>query len=98
MRHGSRNDQGISTSWIDENSSIDIDYRASQTGLVVLDVLYTEYLNSDSEHLGADLTITGTAEQATDVEFSVDLIGGGESYDAEVGLGAITGINIDSIV
>ena len=98
LRHGSRNDQGISTSWIDENSSIDIDYRASQTGLVVLDVLYTEYLNSDSEHLGADLTITGTAEQATDVEFSVDLIGGGESYDAEVGLGVITGITIDSIV
>ena len=98
LRHGSRNDQGISTSWIDENSSIDIDYRASQTGLVVLDVLYTEYLNSDSEHLGADLTITGTAEQATDVEFSVDLIGGGESYDAEVGLAVITGITIDSIV
>ena len=98
LRHGSRNDQGISTSWVDENSSIDIDYRASQTGLVVFDVLYTEYLNSDSEHLGADLTITGTAEQATDVEFSVDLIGGGESYDAEVGLGVITGITIDSIV
>ena len=98
LRHGSRNDQGISTSWVDENSSIDIDYRASQTGLVVLDVLYTEYLNSDSEHLGADLTITGTAEQATDVEFSVDLTGGGESYDAEVGLGVITGITIDSIV
>ena len=36
MRHGSRNDQGISTSWIDENSSIDIDYRASQTGLVAV--------------------------------------------------------------
>lgn len=98
LRHGSRNDQGIATSWIDENSSIDIDYRASQTGLVIFDVLYTEYLNSDSEHLGADLTITGTAEQATDVEFSVDLIGGGESYDAEVGLGVITGITIDSIV
>lgn len=98
LRHGSRNDQGISTSWVDENSSIDIDYRASQTGLVVFDVLYTEYLNSDSEHLGADLTIIGTAEQATDVEFSVDLIGGGESYDAEVGLGVITGITIDSIV
>jgi len=98
LRHGSRNDQGISTSWVDENSSINIDYRASQTGLVVFDVLYTEYLNSDSEHLGADLTITGTAEQATDVEFSVDLIGGGESYDAEVGLGVITGITIDSIV
>ena len=98
LRHGSRNDQGISTSWVDENSSIDIDYRASQTGLVVFDVLYTEYLNSDSEHLGADLTITGTAEQATDVEFSVDLIGGGESYDAEVGLGVTTGITIDSIV
>ncbi|MDB4819009.1 low-density lipoprotein receptor class A repeat-containing protein [Euryarchaeota archaeon] len=98
LRHGSRNDQGISTSWIDENSSIDIDYRASQTGLVVLDVLYTEYLNFDSEHLGADLTITGTAEQATDVELSVDLIGGGESYDAEVGLGVITGITIDSII
>ena len=98
LRHGSRNDQGISTSWVDENSSIDIDYRASQTGLVVFDVLYTEYLNSDSEHLGADLTITGTAEQATDVEFSVDLIGGGESYDAEVGLGVITEITIDSIV
>ena len=98
LRHGSRNDQGISTSWIDENSSIDIDYRASQTGLVVLDVLYTEYLNTDSEHLGADLTITGTAEQATDVELSVDLIGGGESYDAEVGLGVITGITIDSII
>lgn len=98
LRHGSRNDQGIATSWIDENSSIDIDYRASQTGLVIFDVLYTEYLNFDSEHLGADLTITGTAEQATDVEFSVDLIGGGESYDAEVGLGVITGITIDSIV
>ena len=98
LRHGSRNDQGIATSWIDENSSIDIDYRASQTGLVIFDVLYTEYLNSDSEHLGADLTITGTAEQATDVEFSVDLIGGGESYDAEVGLGVVTGITIDSIV
>ena len=98
LRHGSRNDQGISTSWIDENSSIDIDYRASQTGLVVFDVLYTEYLNSESEHLGADLTITGTAEQATELEFAVDLTGGGESYDAEVGLEAITGITIDSIV
>jgi len=98
LRHGSRNDQGISTSWIDENSSIDIDYRASQTGLVVFDVLYTEYLNSESEHLGADLTITGTAEQATELEFAVDLTGGGESYDAEVRLEAITGITIDSIV
>ena len=98
LRHGSRNDQGISTSWIDENSSIDIDYRASQTGLVVFDVLYTEYLNSESEHLGADLTITGTAEQATELEFAIDLTGGGESYDAEVGLEAITGITIDSIV
>ena len=98
MRHGSRNDQGISTSWIDENSSIDIDYRASQTGLVVLDILYTEYLNSDSLHLGADLTITGTAEQSTELEFVVDLVGGGESYDIDVELGFISGISIDSIV
>ena len=98
MRHGSRNDQGISTSWVDENSSIDIDYRASQTGLVVLDILYTEYLNSDSLHLGADLTITGTAEQSTELEFVVDLVGGGESYDIDVELGFISGISIDSIV
>ena len=54
MRHGSRNDQGVSTFWIDENSSIGVDYRASQTGLAVFDLLYTEYMTSDYHHLGAD--------------------------------------------
>ena len=98
MRHGSRNDQGVSSSWTDENSSIGIDYRASQTGLAVFDLLYTEYMTSDYHHLGADLTITGSANQATEVEIEVNLEGGGESYDADIEFEAVSGISVDSIV
>jgi len=63
LRHGTRNDQGLISNWEDENSSIDILYRASQTSLAVYDIAYTEYLDSQLRHIGADLIMTGSVSQ-----------------------------------
>ncbi|MGB1459701.1 MAG: low-density lipoprotein receptor class A repeat-containing protein [Candidatus Thalassarchaeaceae archaeon] len=97
LRHGARNDQGIITFWEDENSSIDISYRASQNTLAIFDVEYTEYLTSNLEHVGADMTVTGSASQESELGLELDLRGGGESYYADVEFGVSSGISIDSI-
>ena len=97
MRHGSRNDQGIVTFWEDANSSIDISYRASQDALALFDIVYTEYLTSNLEHIGADMSITGSASQESELGLELDLRGGGESYDADVEFEVSSGISVDSI-
>ena len=97
LRHGSRNDQGIVTFWEDANSSIDISYRASQDALALFDIVYTEYLTSNLEHIGADMSITGSASQESELGLELDLRGGGESYDADVEFAVSSGISVDSI-
>lgn len=97
LRHGTRNDQGLISNWEDENSSIDILYRASQTSLAVYDIAYTEYLDSQLRHIGADLIMTGSASQDFELELLFELAGGGESYDADIEFGASFGFNVDSI-
>lgn len=97
LRHGSRNDQGMISYWEDGNSSIDISYRASQTALAVFDILYTEYLTPNLEHIGADMSITGSANQESELELEFDLQGGGESFYADVEFEATSGFSVDSI-
>ena len=97
LRHGSRNDQGIIAFWEDANSSIDISYRASQNLLAVFDIVYTEYLTSNLEHIGADMSVTGSANQESELGLEFDLRGGGESFDADVEFEVSSGISVDSI-
>lgn len=97
MRHGTRNDQGLVTNWEDDNSSIDVWYRASQTSLAVFDIVYTEYLDSQSRHIGADLEMTGSASQDSELELEIELQGGGESYDADIEFGLSFAVTVDSI-
>ncbi len=97
LRHGTRNDQGLVTNWEDDNSSIDIWYRAEQTSLAVFDVAYTEYLDSQMRHIGADLSMTGSVSQDAELELEIELAGGGESYDADVEFGLSFGVTVDSI-
>lgn len=97
LRHGTRNDQGLISDWQDGNSSIDIWYRAEQTSLAVFDIVYTEYLDSQLRHIGADLAMTGSASQNSELELEIELAGGGESYDADVDFALSFGVTVDSI-
>ena len=97
LRHGSRNDQGVITSWQDGNSSIDISYRASQNAIAVFDILYTEYLTSNLEHIGGDMSITGSTSQESELQLEVGLQGGGESFDADIEFEVLSGLSVDSI-
>ena len=97
FRHGTRNDQGLVSDWEDDNSSIDIWYHASQTSLAVYDILYTEYLDDLMRHIGADLTMTGSASQFAELELELELSGGGESYSADIELDFSFAVAVDSI-
>tara|TARA_Y100001970_G_scaffold98864_1_gene124361 strand:- start:6676 stop:8421 length:1746 start_codon:yes stop_codon:yes gene_type:complete len=97
LRHGSRNDQGVITSWQDGNSSIDISYRAAQNAIAVFDILYTEYLTTNLEHIGGDMSITGSTNQESELQLEVDVQGGGESFDADIEFEVSSGFSVDSI-
>ena len=87
IRHGLLFDMGFTAAWTDENESIDIWMSASQEIVMVIDAVYTEYVDSDLMVYGGDLEMSGEYGQQADVPFNLQVIAEDEVEAPEIDLG-----------
>ncbi|RZD53463.1 MAG: hypothetical protein CXT64_02040 [Methanobacteriota archaeon] len=98
MRHGSRNDNGLISYWEDGNETyIDIWFYSWATELAVIDILYTEYVDSQMRIVGADLAMSGTLDHDSEAELRVEVAAGGETISADITLQLAVAVDVPSL-
>lgn len=98
LRHGSRIDSGLLTNWNDGDSeSIDIWFQATSSDLVILDINYIEYIDSDMKVVGGDLIMSGGITHESTYELIMSVNGGNETVEGDIDLGMMVGVDIPEI-
>ena len=97
IRHGLLFDMGFTAAWTDENESIDIWMSASQEVVMVIDAVYTEYVDSDLMVYGGDLEMIGEYGQEADLSFNLQVIAADEVEAPEIDLGYSVSFEIPNL-
>jgi hypothetical protein len=97
IRHGLLFDMGFTMAWTDENESIDIWMSASQEIVLVIDAVYTEYVDSDLMVYGGDLEMSGEYGQQADLSFNLQVIAADEVEAPEIDLGYSVSFEIPNL-
>ena len=97
IRHGLLFDMGFTAAWTDENESIDIWMSASQEIVMVIDAVYTEYVDSDMMVYGGDLEMSGEYGQEADLSFNLQVIAADEVEAPEIDLGYSVSFEIPNL-
>ena len=97
FRHGSRIDSGMVMYWEDGNENIDIWYSGDSEDLVVLDIEYTEYVDSQLRIVGGDLSMSGGISHESEIQFNFEVNAGGETIGADIGQGLMMSFDMPSI-
>ena len=101
VRHAILMDQAAVTSWADASTatgeSIDATAFTDTEQMLVADILYTEYVTTDLEFVGADVTMSGELSMAAIAGLELLVEAGGETIDWDVEASASFGIEIQSL-
>ena len=97
IRHGLLFDMGFTSAWADEDESIDIWMSASQESVMVIDAVYTEYIDSDMMVYGGDLEMSGLVGEQGDLSFNLQIIAAGEVEAPEIGVGYSVSFEIPTL-
>ena len=97
IRHGLLFDMGFTAAWTDENESIDIWMSASEESMMVIDAVYTEYVDSNLMVYGGDLEMSGQIGEQGDLSFNLQIIAADEVEAPEIGVGYSVSFEIPSL-
>jgi hypothetical protein len=98
LRHGSRIDSGLVSYWEDGDSeNIDIWFQSTSSDLVILDINYVEYIDSDMKLVGGDLTMSGSMNHESVYQLVMSINGANDTIDGDINLGMMIGIEIPEI-
>jgi hypothetical protein len=97
IRHGLLFDMGFTMAWSDENESIDVWMSASEEIVLVIDAVYTEYVDSDLMVYGGDLEMSGEFGDQTDLSFNLQVIAADEVEAPEIDLGYSVSFEIPTL-
>ena len=101
LRHGMLYDAGFMVDWKDDTvmgaPSMEVVLSADYETIVVMDLLYTEYVTSDMMLVGSDLDASANLGVGAGMGFFADISGNGDSFDMDLDAGINLGWAADSI-
>ena len=101
LRHGMLYDAGFMVDWQDNSimsaPSMEVVLSADYETIVVMDLVYTEYVTSDLMLVGADLDASANLGVGAGMGFYADVSGNGDSFEMDLDAGIELGWAADSI-
>ena len=101
LRHGMLYDAGLMVDWEDNSlmsaPSMEVVLSADYETVVVADLLYTEYVTSGMELVGADLDASGNWGIGAGMGLYVDVSGNGDNFEMDLDMSFDLGWSADSI-